>query len=44
VALGLARSVAVSTVKLQLWGLLLIGGGTVVMTMPTIYSLAISVL
>lgn len=36
----LARSVAVSTVKLQLWGLLLIGGGTVVMTMPT----AISVL
>lgn len=39
----LARSIAVRTVRLQLWGLLLIGGGTVVMTMPTIYSLAVSI-
>lgn len=36
---GLARSIAVSTVKLQLWGLLLVGGGTVLMAVPTLVSL-----
>lgn len=35
----LARSIAVSTVKLQLWGLLLVGAGTVLMALPTIHSL-----
>lgn len=35
----LARSVAVSTVKLQLWGLLLVGAGTALMAAPTLGSL-----
>jgi hypothetical protein len=39
----LARSIAVSTVKLQLWGLLLVGGGTVLMAVPTLVSLLAAV-
>lgn len=35
----LARSIAVSTVKLQLWGLLLVGVGTVLMALPTLVGL-----
>jgi hypothetical protein len=35
----LARSIAVSTVKLQLWGLILVGGGTVLMAVPTLLSM-----
>jgi hypothetical protein len=35
----LARSIAVSTVKLQLWGLILVGGGTVLMAVPTLVSM-----
>jgi hypothetical protein len=35
----LARSIAVSTVKLQLGGLFLVGGGTVLMAVPTLVSL-----
>jgi hypothetical protein len=34
----LARSIAVSTVKLQLWGLVLVGSGTVLMAAPTLIS------
>jgi hypothetical protein len=34
----LARSIAVSTVKLQLWGLILVGSGTVLMAAPTLIS------
>jgi hypothetical protein len=35
----LARSIAVSTVKLQIWGLILVGGGTVLMAVPTLVSM-----
>jgi len=35
----LARSIAVSTVKLQLWGLILVGVGTVLMAVPTLVSM-----
>jgi hypothetical protein len=33
---ALARSVAVSTVRLQIWGLILVGAGTTIMALPTI--------
>ena len=35
----LASSIAVSTMKLQLWGLILVGGGTVLMAVPTLFSM-----
>jgi hypothetical protein len=35
----LARSIAVSTVKLQIWGLILVGGGTVLMAVPRLVSM-----
>jgi hypothetical protein len=39
----LARSIAVSTVKLQLWGLILVGGGTVLMAVPTLVSMWVAI-
>lgn len=38
---ALTKNVAVSTVKLQLWGLILVGTGTVLMMIPTIIAMIV---